>query len=245
MRVLVTGGTGDLGHRVVDRLRARRHEVTIGTRRPDGHDMVAFDLDRIADLGPFETVVHLASDPTTPTRDTDCMRRLVAAATEAGLAHLVFISIVGIDDHPLAYYRAKVEQERILSAGSVPWSILRATQFHSFLPRIGEMLRRGPLTLVPRGYRVQAVDADVVADRLTEIVEAGPSGRVADIGGPQVVGVADALRDLATRAGRTERIVTIPVPGRLGRAFREGWNLLDETGTVVGSPYDAHVTAHG
>ncbi len=241
MQVLITGGTGDLGHRVVDRLRVNGHHPIIATRTPSGPDTVAYDLEDPPPLDGYDAVVHLASDAMDPQRDVEAVRRLVEAGEAAGLPHLVFMSIVGIDDHPLPYYRAKVTQEELLAASRVPWTVLRATQFHSFVPRIALMLKRGRFTIVPKGYRIQAIDADRVADRLVELVEAGPSGRARDIGGPEVVDVAEALEAWAAESGKRLRIARVPVPGSLGRAFRDGLNLLDEGGEVLGDPYSAFV----
>lgn len=241
MRALVTGGTGDLGRRVVARLADRGHEVVVATRRPGGPDQVAYDLEAPPPLDGIDVVLHLASDPINPSRDVAAMERLLAAATDARLPHLVFVSIVGIDGHPLPYYRAKVDQERLLAEADLPWTVLRATQFHSFVPRIALMLTRGPFTIVPRGYRIQPIDPDEVARRLADLVETGPSGRTTDIGGPQVVDVAEALAGYARSSDRRLRILRVPVPGALGRAFAEGANLLGPEGEVIGISYDEFV----
>ena len=241
MQVLVTGGTGDLGHRVVDRLGAAGHQPTVASRRPDQPGFVAYDLDEPPPLEGYDVVVHLASDQLKPERDTQALDRLLTSAEAAELPHLVFISIVGIDGHPLPYYRAKVEQERAIESGGVPWTILRATQFHSFIPKVALMLRQGPLTVVPRGYRMQTIDADAVADRLVHLVGTGPSGRARDIGGPEVIDVADALEEWARESGGKLRVTRMPLPGSLGRAFKEGKNLLGPDGEVIGSSYRAFV----
>lgn len=243
MRVLTTGGTGDLGHRVVTRLREAGHDPIVASRRPEGPDAVAYDLEGPPPLDGYDAAIHLASDPLNPQRDVAAVERLVAAAEEAALPHLVFISIVGIDDHPLPYYRAKVAQERVIESGSAPWTILRATQFHSFIPKVALMLKQGPVTVVPKGYRMQTIDADVVADRLVDLVEAGPSGRARDIGGPEVIDVADALDEWANEVGRKLRITRMPVPGPLGTAFKEGMNLLGSEGEVLGTSYREFVEA--
>ncbi|MEX0868872.1 MAG: NAD(P)H-binding protein [Nitriliruptoraceae bacterium] len=132
MRVLVTGGSGDLGRHVVSRLRAANIDVRVGARTPRTRGEVAYDLTdvdvtrrAVADVG---AIVHLASQPTRRTADVEGMRILRSAAASAGVDHLLFVSIVGIDDHPFAYYRAKRTAEQILADGDVPWTVARATQ---------------------------------------------------------------------------------------------------------------------
>jgi uncharacterized protein YbjT (DUF2867 family) len=167
MRVLVTGGNGDLGRRVVPRLLARGHHVRVGTREPrardDGVEEVTYHLDvpataRAAVEG-VEVVVHLASDATKPADDVAAMPALVAAAEAAGVGHLLYISIVGIDDHAFPYYRAKLAAEQALVAGAVPWTILRATQFHGLPGRFAEGLGAGPIGVAPSGVPFQPVPA--------------------------------------------------------------------------------------
>lgn len=191
MRVLVTGGKGDLRRRVVSRLEEQGHEVQVGTRSPQRETEFRFDL--VEGIGEGElregdTLVHLASDSFHPDEDVRGTAALFEAAARAGVGHLVFMSIVGIDSHPFRYYRTRKKIEEELEANGLPYSILRATQFHSFIARLvdefGSRFRAVP---VPGGIPLRPVDADTVADRLAELVEAGPSGRVKDLAGPEVL----------------------------------------------------------
>lgn len=249
MRVLVTGGRGDLGGRLVPELLAQGHDVVVGTRHASATASAPGEVPYVLDADPrpalrgTDTVIHLASDATDPALDRAATERLVSAATAEGVGHLIYMSIVGIDDNPFPYYRTKLAAERALQAGAVPWTIQRATQFHSFVERIGHLLRRGPVMLVPSGFRVQPVDADAVAGRLAELVAAGPSGRVQDIGGPQVIGLAAALRALVGTGRLTGRVVSVPLPGRTAAAFRRGANLLGPGGAVIGASFDEYVAS--
>lgn len=247
MRILVTGGKGDLGARLVPLLRADGHDVVIGSRVPqaDGEAEYTLESDPGAVVEGAEVVVHLASDPVKPKKDIEAARRLIAACKAAGVGHVVFISIVGIDEHPLPYYQAKLACEEVISEGAVGWTVLRATQFHSFVPRIAELLRKGPVTFVPKGYRVQPISADAVAERLAELVARGPSGRVRDIGGPEIVSVADVIRKMPTIGGKDRRVFSIRIPGKLGSAFKDGLNLLDEKGEILGGSYSDCVGQSG
>jgi uncharacterized protein YbjT (DUF2867 family) len=140
-------------------------------------------------------------------------RRLLEAAAAAGAGHVVEVSIVGIDEVPLSYYKVKLEQERAIQQGGVPWSIVRATQFHQLLDWVfGKTARFG--VVASGSFAVAPVDPLVVARVLANAVEAGPGGRVAEVGGPQ----AEPLADLARcwlKSGR-RRGARVPLPMRRG-----------------------------
>jgi hypothetical protein len=122
----------------------------------------------------------------------------------------------------------------------VPWTILRATQFHDLLAEFCRRTQALPVTPVPRGFVFQPVDTGEVAARLAQIAVGPPLGRAADMGGPDVRPFEDLVRAYhAMRRGRSARIVRFPVPGRIGRAFREGLHTCPDhaTGTVTWEDY--------
>ncbi len=224
--VLVTGGTGSLGRRVVDRLQDAGRGVRILSRseRPGtmrGNLLTGEGLDGAVEG--VDTIVHCASNPRR-TRQTDVegTERLLRAASQADVSHFVFISIVGVDRNPyFPYYGLKLEAERIVERSGVPWTILRATQFHEFVLRIVRLLDRLPVVMVPRGP-MQPIETGEVAWRLAELALSGPVGRAPDIGGPEVRTFAELARAYLEVAGRRPRVVEIPLPGKAARAFREG-----------------------
>ena len=129
-----------------------------------------------------ETVLHLATSA--GKKDVPQIERLLSAAREAGIRHFVYISIVGVDAVPFPYYRAKFACEQAIERSGIPFTILRATQFHSFVAMVPRSQRRMPVILSVDAPD-QPIAVEEVAVRLAELVEAGPSGRVADIGGPE------------------------------------------------------------
>jgi uncharacterized protein YbjT (DUF2867 family) len=183
------------------------------------------------------TVVHCAGGPK---GDEDKARNLVRAAAEAGVRHLVYISVVGADRIPIVsgidramfgYFGSKLAAERTVAASGLPWTTLRATQFHDLLLIVAEQMAKLPVIPVPAGFRFQPVDADEVAARLVELTLGEPAGLVPDMGGPRVYGVADLVRGYL-RAHREHRLlVPLPLPGKAARAVRAGANLSRE-GTV-------------
>lgn len=108
---------------------------------------------------------------------------MVSAARRAGVEHLVLISIAGIEHIPLGYYRDKVEVERVVESSGVPFTVLRATQFHDLAEQLFVVQRPLPVVLAPT-FDPQPIATEDVGGRLVELAGSAPSGRVPDIGGP-------------------------------------------------------------
>jgi uncharacterized protein YbjT (DUF2867 family) len=129
--------------------------------------------------------------------------KVVTAARGAG-AHLIYVSIVGVDKMRFGYYRAKDDAEKLVESGGGRWTIQRATQFHDLVDRFLGW-RVFPVTT---HLSFQPVDTGDVSDRLADLVEVGPSGRAEDFGGPAVV----PLRALAAARRRITGSGTVLVP---------------------------------
>lgn len=228
--ILVTGGTGTLGGHVVPLLRAADHDVRILSRnaRPaaDGVDYVTGDLLKgegvEAALDGAQTVLHLAGGPK---GDDEATRNLVRAAARAGVRHLVYISVIGADRVPLAWMRTKLESERAVAESGIPWTTLRAAQFHDLALTMVEKMAKLPVFPVPGGLRLQPVDSREVAARLAELTLGAPSGLVPDLTGPHVHGLADLARPYLRLRGRRRPMLPVRIPGKAGRAYRAGANL--------------------
>jgi uncharacterized protein YbjT (DUF2867 family) len=224
-RILVTGGTGTLGRVLVGQLAAAGHEVRVLSRKP-GH--YTGDLSTGAGLAEAvdgtEVIVHCASDPRHWQVDIDGTRRLVEAARAAGAAHLVYVSIVGVDRIPFGYYRAKLATEKVVEESGLPWTILRATQFHNLIAAVAKVLTKSPVVPVPEGVSFQPCDVREVAARLVELAGGPAAGRVPDFGGPEIRTTAELFNSYRRR----RVIVPIPLPGRVFRALRSGANLAPD-----------------
>ncbi len=158
--VLVTGASGTLGRAVTRYLLDDGRQVRGLSRHPLQEGAVAWvagDLLTGAGmeqaLAGVDAIVHCATDLRHPRVDSEGTQKLIDAAQRAGAPHLVYISIVGADRIPLGYYRAKVEAESKVRAGGLPWTILRATQFHQLLISALEVLARLPVLMVPAETR--------------------------------------------------------------------------------------------
>jgi uncharacterized protein YbjT (DUF2867 family) len=182
----------------------------------------------------MDVVIHLAAKGTY-TVDVEGTRRLVEAARAAQVSHLVFMSIVGIDRVPWAGGKAKLASEDRISHSGIPWSILRATQFHYGMDFLLNILTRLPLVaLVPTDLQLQPVAEEEVAGRLVEIVQAGPSGRLPDMGGPQVYTSGELAQIWLRQRGIRRAILPLPLLGKTARALRQGGNTCPQqaTGTI-------------
>jgi uncharacterized protein YbjT (DUF2867 family) len=228
MDVLVTGGTGRLGRRMTDPLQAAGHRVKLMSRRGTGPGGIRGDLvtgrDLHQALAGAEVVVHAASDARGDYWQTDVAgtRRLVQAVDRDRLQHLVYVSIVGVDRIPFAYYRAKFAAEQVLLASGLPVTLLRITQFHDFVDDLLETARRGPVLPVPMGWRVRPVDVGEAAGYVSSVASGPVSREVVEYGGPEELTAADLARAWAAAREPGVRIVATPVPGRLSSAFRDG-----------------------
>ena len=238
MKVLVTGGTGELGRAVVDRLAPAGHQVRVLSRTPRPHprpevEMWRGDLTEPASLtgalAAVDTVVHCASDVRSAAEvDVAGTTSLLRVMHDLGVPHLVHVSIVGVDRVPIRYYRAKHEVESLVAEGRVPWTLQRATQFHSFIDAMLARSARLPVIASPRGLRFQPIAVADVADRLVAHVAAGPSGTAPDLGGPEVLSHAELAQSWLRAHGRRRLLLPVPFPGQVGRAFRDGANLCPD-----------------
>jgi uncharacterized protein YbjT (DUF2867 family) len=233
MKVLVTGGTGVLGSELVGRLGARAEIRVLSRRPPRGPEFVQGDLETgqglAAALDGVDAIAHCASaaDYWRPNRDVAQTRRLLDALAGAR-PHLVYISIVGVDRLRFGFFRAKLATERLIEDSGLPWTILRATEFHDLMLTFLIKLSKAPVAVVARGSRFQPVDVRDVAQRMAELALRPPTGRARDLGGPRIESMEDLMRAYLTAAGRTRPLIRVPLPGKLGAAFGVGDHLLAE-----------------
>ncbi|MGP4017217.1 SDR family oxidoreductase [Saccharopolyspora sp. 5N708] len=232
MRILVTGATGMLGRQVVPALREAGHDVVRMSRRPAPEGDTAWrraDLATGEDLahavGDVDAIAHLASSPYrgkyTQQTDVAGTRRLCAAARRAGVEHLLYVSIVGIDGVPWKYFKQKLAAEEHVRGG-VPWSIVRATQFYPAIDMVLTAAARLPLLPVPSKVLGQPVDTAVVARRVAERLADGPAKEIANVCGPEVLTFQELADTWLAARGRRRATLPLHVPGALGKAFRAG-----------------------
>ena len=236
-RIAVAGGTGWVGRYVVESVRrlgahpvvlARSTGVNLATG--EGLEGVLRGVDAVVDV---TNIVTRNARRATAFFEAST-RRLLAAEVREGVAHHVLLSIVGVDRVDIGYYRAKRRQEDLVRTGSVPWTILRATQFHEFA---AQLLGDRRVAVIP-SMLSQPVAAQEVADELAQLALASPAGMAPELAGPMKERVVDMVRRFAAARGRRPIVVTLPVPGAGGRALSGGALLPTESGPRGGRTFD-------
>jgi uncharacterized protein YbjT (DUF2867 family) len=240
MQVAVVGSSGIAGSYAVHALRQAGHTVREVSRRT-GTDAYAGDGLESA-LAGVEVVIDTLNT-TSPRRSAavdffrTTARNLQSAADAQGVAHVVLLSVLGVDRvRGYGYYDAKLAQEHEATAGPVPVTVLRSAQFHEFPGQLLARLRMGPFALVPH-IRSQPVAARTVGQHLAQLATQRPGGTV-ELAGPEVGDIADLARRLVRSRGDGVRVVAVTVPGRAARDMRGDALLATGTTTIDGPSFD-------
>lgn len=241
--ILITGGTGALGRLVVAQLQASGHRIRVLSRQnglssPSGPKPVIYVTGDVSTgeglaeaLTGIDTVVHCAGSDK---GDDVKARNLVRAVPRAKVNHLVYISVVGADRIPVGngidramfgYFGAKRAAELIIEESGIPYTTLRAAQFHDFVRNIMALMAKMPIMPLWAGAQFQPVDKHEVAARLSELAMGQPAGLVPDIAGPTIYPMAELARSYLKAAGKRRLIMNMRTPGKAAAAFRAGANL--------------------
>jgi len=234
MKVVVIGGTGQVGAQVVALLRERGHEAvpaapSLGVNAVTGEGLA--DVLTGADV-----VVDVTNSPSFAPADvleffTTSTTHMLLAEQQAGVGHHVALSIVGADRAPESgYLRAKVAQERLIAESAVPYTIVRATQFFEFLLTIADSATQDGVARVSTGA-IQPIAARDVAAALAEVAVSVPVNGVLEVAGPQRYRMDELLRGVLAEAGDTREVVSDPGARYFG-------TLLDDA-TIVPLGADA------
>jgi uncharacterized protein YbjT (DUF2867 family) len=248
--VLVTGATGTLGRKVVGAATEAGHHVRAMSRHSHvgytgvhwAHGDLLANTGVDAAVDGVDVIVHCATQGTR-NKDVASTENLITAARKAGVPHIIYVSIVGIDRIPLPYYKTKLRVERALESSGVGHTVLRATQFHDLIKMSFAVQRFSPALFAIKGVRFQPIDTRDVTRRLVELIDSEPAGRVADIGGPAVHTHAELARMYLAAGGGRRPVVEVPVPGRIVAAYRTGANLAPDNpvGAVGFADYLAEI----
>jgi uncharacterized protein YbjT (DUF2867 family) len=225
MKIVVIGGSGRVGRNVVGRLEAQGHEA-VPASPATGVDTITGE--GLADVMTGADVVVDVSNA--PVWDDDAVREffttssrnLLAAERHAGVGHHVAVSIVGADRLPdSGYLRAKVAQEKEIEGGTIPYTILRATQFFEFLAQTVEAGGDGDSVRLSPGL-MQPVAADDVAATVAELATGAPVGGRVELGGPEALGIDAWARRLFDITGDERTIVSDPHAQYFGTELHGG-----------------------
>jgi len=228
MRIAIAGASGSIGAPAAEELASRGHEVRALSRRSPEYPI---DVETGAGLREAldgcETLIDASNDgPSEKAARAvliDGGRRLLDAATAAGIGHHVCISIIGIDRvrEGYPYYRIKLEQEALAEASGMPYSIVRATQFHTLIDMLFSATSRYRL-LLGGGAKIQPVDPREVAKMIADRAEGGPIGGRETVAGPEVLELGEMARRWRHARGIRAAVLPAPLPPKLGRPVRAG-----------------------
>ncbi|WP_422771280.1 SDR family oxidoreductase [Plantactinospora sp. WMMC1484] len=224
MKIVVIGGSGLIGSRVVDLLGARGHQVVAASPRTGVNAVTGEGLAEALDGA--EVVVDVSNSPSfEPAAALEFFetstRNLLAAETAAEVGHHVALSVVGADRMPeMGYMRAKVAQEKLIAASPIPYSVVRATQFFEFLDAIaglgtdGDTVRLAPVLFQP-------IAADDVADAVAEVAAGAPIGGIVEVAGPERSRLDDVIRSVLEADQDPRKVVADPAAGYFGTVVAE------------------------
>ena len=222
MKIIVIGGSGLIGKKLVDNLRKKGHEVLAASPNSGVNSVTGEGL--AGALAGANVVVDVTNSPSWEDAavmaffDTST-RNLLAAERAAGVGHHVALSVVGADRLPdSGYMRAKVAQERLITAGWVPYTILRATQFFEFLGAIAGPRADGNTFRLPTAP-MQPIAADDVAAALADVVVGGPVNGIVEVAGPEALPIAELVARFLAATGDTRTVVADPQARYFGTAL--------------------------
>jgi uncharacterized protein YbjT (DUF2867 family) len=245
MKIVIIGGTGLIGTKLVNNLRQRGHEVVAAS---PSSGVNTFTGEGLAEaLKDAQVVVDVANAPQWDDKAVleffeTAGRNLLAAEAAAGVSHHVALSIVGADRLPASgYLRAKVAQENLIKASKVPFTIVRSTQFFEFVKGIAQSATEGQTIRLSPGM-MQPIAADDVAAALTDVALAEPLNAIVEIAGPEPIRMDEFVRQFLSATGDARKVNTdvharyfgaelndqslVPGPGdkpRLGPTRFEDW----------------------
>jgi uncharacterized protein YbjT (DUF2867 family) len=213
MKIVVIGGSGLIGSKLVDKLRQAGHDP-LAASPETGVDILTGD--GLADaLEGAEVVVDVANAPAWDDAAVldffqTASRNLLAAESAAGVRHHVTLSVVGIDRLPESgYFRAKVAQEELVKAGPIPFTIVRATQFFEFIGRIADSSTDGDTVVLPPAL-VQPEAADDVAGTLADVALGAPLNGTVELAGPEAFPLDELARRVLRAKGDARRVTADP-----------------------------------
>lgn len=238
MKIVVIGGSGLIGKKLVSKLREHGHEA-VAASRSSGVDAVTGEGLAEVLVG-TQVVVDVTSSPSFEDAAVleffeKSSRNLLAAEADAGVAHHVVVSIVGVDRIPdSGYMRAKVAQEKLIQSAAITYTIVRATQFFEFIGTIiAQFPTDGQTVHLPPAF-IQPILSDDVADALVDITLGAPVNGIIDLAGPDRFRFDEIIRQFLSATQDTRQVVVDNHARYFGAALNDR-SLVPEGNSRIGS----------
>jgi uncharacterized protein YbjT (DUF2867 family) len=219
MKIVVIGGTGLIGKKLVQDLRRKGHDVVAASPSTGVNTITGVGLAEA--LKGAAVVVDVANAPSWEDQAVleffeTSGRNLLAAEAAAGVRHHVALSVVGTDRlQSSGYFRAKLAQENLIKASRIPWTIVRATQFFEFVSGIAQSATDGQTVRLPPAM-MQPIVSDDVAAALADVALAKPLNGTVELAGPEPIRMDELVRRFLSAGGDTRQVVTDPQAGYFG-----------------------------
>jgi uncharacterized protein YbjT (DUF2867 family) len=219
MKIVVIGGAGLIGKKLVANLRERGHDVVPASRSTGIDVMTGEGL--VAALAGAKVVVDVTNSPSWEDQAVleffeTSTRNLLAAEAAAGVGHHIALSVVGTDRMLASgYFRAKMAQENLITAGAIPYSILRATQFFEFVDGIAQFGAQGDVVRLPASLFQPIAAADVAA-ALAQLVDEPPHNALIDLAGPEAVPMHELIARYLQSKNDPRRVIADASAGYFG-----------------------------
>lgn len=234
MRVLITGGTGTLGSKTVRELQQNNHTVRIFSRRsepPGDLSKVEWSIGDISTgeglapaLAKVDAVLHAASNPGFKSNKVDVQgtQNLIRVMQQSDVRHILYPSIVGIDQIEYFYYQKKLKAEGLIEQCGIPYTILRVTQFHELVATVLSAAGKVPFVLpIPTDFQLQTVAAAEVAREFCKYLNDGPAGHAPDFAGPEILTSREMAETWLRVHGKNKFVVNLPLWGDVAKGFRQ------------------------
>ena len=246
MKIVIIGGTGLIGRPLVGLLRAEGHEVVVASPSTGIDALTGAGLAQaltdaavmvdVSNAPSFEDAAALAFFRGTTTN-------LLEAARDAGLRHVIALSVVGTDRlQASGYFRAKLVQEQLIAAGGIPYTIVRATQFFEFLSTIADGYTRGDAVYLP-AIALQPLAASDVSALLAEIATAAPIGGIIEVAGPERAPLAEFTASWLSAGDDPRRINVTAERDYFGAPANDRSLVPDENPLIVPTRFDEWLAA--
>jgi uncharacterized protein YbjT (DUF2867 family) len=212
MKIVVIGGTGLIGSKVIGMLKQKGHEAMAAAPNTGVNTITGMGLKEA--LASAQVVIDLANSPSFEDRAVleffeTSGRNLLAAETAVGVRHHVALSIVGTDRSDNGYFRAKVVQEKLIEASGIPYTIIRSTQFLDFLAAIAASSTDGNIVSLPPCL-FQPIAADDVAAIVADVALAAPRNGIVEIAGPERAPFNEIVARYVKAIGDPRQVVSDP-----------------------------------
>ncbi|WP_342315459.1 SDR family oxidoreductase [Lysobacter sp. FW306-1B-D06B] len=242
MKIVVIGGTGLIGSKVVERLRKAGHEVVVAAPSTGVNILTGEGLDEA--MAGTQVVVDLANSPVFV---GDAVReffeaagqKVLGAEKKAGVGHHIALSVVGTDRLASSdYFRGKLAQERLIRESGIPYTIIHSTQFYEFLPGIIQSGDKDGSVHMPTAL-VQPIAAENVADAVASHAQQAPLNGTADIAGPERTSLAELAQRFLRITQDPREVVGDP------SALYFGAQLQDDTLVPLGTAWQGEIGFEG